>query len=44
MKNPVRRLKVKVPDEWQEQVTGLGIEIEHRNYSMIDSQAPSPPT
>ena len=38
------KLKVKVANEWQEQVTGLGLEIEHRNYSMIDAQVPSPPT
>ena len=38
------RLKVKVADEWLEQVTGLGLEIEDRNYSMIDAQGPSPPT
>ena len=37
-------LKVKVANEWQEQVTGLVLEIENRNYSMIDTQTPSPPT
>ena len=37
------KVKIKVANEWQEQVTGLGLEIEHRNYSMIDAQAPSPP-
>ena len=36
------KLKVKVANEWQDQVTGLGLEIEHRNYSMIDAQAPYP--
>ena len=40
----VMKVKVKVANEWQEQVTGLGLEIGHRNYSMIDAQAPSPPT
>ena len=38
------KLKVKVANEWQEQVTGLGLEIEYRNYSMIDAPSPSPPT
>ena len=37
------KLKGKVANEWQEQVTGLGLEIEHRNYSMINAQAPSLP-
>ena len=32
-----------VANEWKEQVAGLGLEIEHRNYSIIDAQAPSPP-
>ena len=30
-------LKVKVANEWQEQVTRLGLEIEHRSYSMSDA-------
>ena len=38
------KLKVKLTNEWQEQVSGLGLEIEHRNYSIIDAQGPSPPT
>ena len=37
------KLKVKVANEWQEQVTGLGLETEHRIYSMNDAQAPIPP-
>ena len=36
--------KDKVANEWQEQVTGLCLEIENENYSMIDAQAPSSPT
>ena len=32
------QLKVKITNEWQEQVTWLGQEIGHRNYSMIDEQ------
>ena len=38
------KIKVKVANEWQEQVTGLGLEIEHRNYSMNDAQVPYPLT
>ena len=38
------KLKVKVTNGWQEHVTGLGLEVEHRNYSMSDAQAPFPPT
>ena len=34
------KLKVKVAYEWQEQVTGLDLEIKHGNYSVIDAQAP----
>ena len=37
-------LVFQIANEWQDQVTGLGLEIEHRNYSMIDAQTPSPPT
>ena len=37
-------VNVKVANEWQEQVTGLGPEIKQSKYSMHDAQAPSPPT
>ena len=37
------KVNVKVANEWQELVTGLGLEIKHGNHSMIDAQAPSPP-
>ena len=37
-------VKGKVASEWQEQMTRLGIEIEHRNYCVIDTKKPSPPT
>ena len=36
-------LKVKVANEWQEQVTGLGLEIENRNYPKNAAQDPYPP-
>ena len=38
------KLIVKVANEWQEQVTGLGLEVGHRDYYMNDAQVPSPPT
>ena len=34
---PICQLKVKVANEWPEQVRGLGPEIEHRNYSVNDA-------
>ena len=36
------KVKVNVANEWQKQVTGLGPEIEHWNYAIIEAQDPSP--
>ena len=45
--NTQRRIRdsylVKVANGWLEQVAGLGLEIEHRSYSMNDAQAHTPP-
>ena len=36
----INLVKVKVTNEWKEKVTGLGLKIGRRNYSMNDAQAP----